>query len=173
MKDFYIPQHSPLKAVTYYFRDLDELPRGSQLSPYTVWPATVYDAPRIAALHNECFPSEKPCTWNSVRDYLQRNSGYVAMDGERVVGYVQMRLPAEIVSVGVEERVRRRGVGLDLIHHALRRFAILGMTKSIIAFPEERRQALGFLRAAGFESQEERWARGVETFPIVSDTMAS
>lgn len=83
---------------------------------------TLEDLPEIARLHAECFSD----AWSL--DFLGRilaqpgTFGAIAMDEERPVGFVISRAhagEAEIISLGVHPRSRRRSLAIALVRTAI------------------------------------------------------
>lgn len=94
----------------------------------------------------------------SVADYIDRGDCYAAIaDGQTVGICVVIRthpFTAEIVNLAVDPAYQRRGIGTDLIFHALRRAREAGHRRIEIATADAANGPLRLYRSFGFEPVE-------------------
>lgn len=79
---------------------------------------------------------------------------YVALEGGRCIGFLLGRVvadEAEILSIGVDQRVQRRGLGRKMLKHWLAEIREAGAKRAFLEVAAENVAASALYRAAGFE----------------------
>jgi len=94
----------------------------------------------------------------SVADYIDRGACYVAiLDGCIVGQYVLLHthpFTAEVVNLAVAPDRQRRGIGTELLFHAIRTARTAGLRRIEIATGNSGRGQLALYRSFGFETVE-------------------
>ncbi|HEV7277597.1 MAG TPA: ribosomal protein S18-alanine N-acetyltransferase [Devosiaceae bacterium] len=130
-------------------------PRGLHIEP-----ALVEDAAAIAALHARGF--YRGWSQEEFADYIAgRNTPvYVACDARRrIAGFAMLRLAAdeaELVTIAVDPRWRRRGVGVALLRALFDDLRMTPARRLFLEVAADNPAALALYAAHGFEKLAER-----------------
>lgn len=114
----------------------------------------VKDAPALAALHAQSFPA--PWSSEEIRALLEGPGafGLVACDGkDRVIGFLLARAiegEAEILTLAVDPKLRRQGVGAALVETAVGLAGAAGSSALFLEVATDNEPGLGLYQAAGF-----------------------
>ncbi len=95
---------------------------------------------------------------DSVADYIDRGQCYVAVAEDRTVGVCMVirthPFTVEIVNLAVDPAFQRRGIGTELLFHALRKAREEGCRRVEIATADVEPGPLALYRSFGFEPVE-------------------
>ena len=120
----------------------------------TIAPVSVEMADRLAALHGQCVaPAWDGGAMTEILS-LPGSFGLIAGSGEQADGLLIGRLAvdeAEILTLGVHPRARRRGLGQALVAAALGQMAAGGATSVFLEVATDNEAACGLYRGAGFQ----------------------
>lgn len=111
-------------------------------------------APRLAALHAEAFATP----WDAAAFADLLDQGGVALEAEED-GFILIRTvadEAEILTLAVRPRARRRGLGARLVDAASARARATGATRLFLEVAEDNAPARGLYDRLGFEAAGRR-----------------
>ena len=116
--------------------------------------ASTEDCQRLEAVHARAF--DRSWTARDIARLMQVMGGFavVCEDDEGMSGFVLARLmaqEAEILTLAVSPRARRRGVGSALVEGAAAQAAARGAESLFLEVAADNAAALGLYRLAGFE----------------------
>ncbi len=123
-------------------------------------PATLADAPLLAALHAPCFPDE-PWPTEAMAGFLESPGVFGLIGGtdpaepEPARGFILGRIAAdeaEVLTLAVLPEARRTGLGGRLLERALAWAVACGVRTWFLEVAEDNPAALALYRGAGFRA---------------------
>jgi len=120
---------------------------------YLIRPASLADVTALAELERVCFSD--PWTAAGIRETIQYETAraFVAQDDGRIVGYVMARISGEegeILDLAVLPRLRRRGIGRQLLVAVWTALGSEGVRELFLEVRESNRAAIELYSGHGF-----------------------
>jgi ribosomal-protein-alanine N-acetyltransferase len=146
--------------------DIDSIRRlwsGTRAEDFVAVPLNLNDTPDLAAIHTQSFL--RPWTdgefANLVQDPMNlclglRKNGYAPVRAFIIIRRVINAGEAEVLTIAVDERKQRRGLGYKLLDEAIRRLNVDALESLFLEVGESNRAARRLYDRLGFEIVGER-----------------
>jgi len=121
--------------------------------PYEIRCVDTSDASGVYAVERSCFNDPYPPAFLDSLIETERDRFLVAVDGGKVVGYTVGTVSGtegHIISVAVDPRNRRRGIGTRLLSSVTRRLVERGVEEIHLEVRKGNRAAISFYERMGF-----------------------
>jgi len=122
---------------------------------YPIRPVTQSDMAGVYSVEKECFDDPYPVQFLDDLVEIQRNRFLVAVENGKVVGYSVGTSDGHIMSVAVDPRHRRQGIGTRLLSAVIRQIMRNGTKEIYLEVRKGNTSAISFYERMGFRISSE------------------
>ena len=122
---------------------------------YLIRPVAQSDMAGVYSVEKECFDDPYPVQFLDDLVEIQRNRFFVAVENGKVVGYSVGTPDGHIVSVAVDPRHRRQGIGTRLLSAVIRQIMRNGTKEIYLEVRKGNTSAISFYERRGFRISSE------------------